>query len=427
VPVLVLGLGQNGLASIRALGRLGIPVFGIDSDLSQPGAGSRYCRAVACADAKTGGPGLLEKLLELGPTFDQRPVLLPSGDLNLQVISEARELLAPHYRVSLPTPEVVRRALDKRSFYEFAIANDLPIPRTILLHAQPDIESIAREIEYPCIVKPFQPTAAWRRTFDTRLFVVQSREELLPLYERVFAVHPELMLQEYMSGPDSHLYFGMTYLDRDRQPMAVWTGRKLRMYPARFGTASFAESRFDPWIAENTVSILQSLGVTGYGSIEFKRDQRDGRFRIVEATVGRTWFPHGLVTASGVNLPHLWYRDALDLPVEPIGGDFVEGLKWIHEDRDLRTVLLYFMPSGDLTIGSWLASYRGRRTYAYAAWDDPLPFLRAMRDLAGAGLRRARRRLRGTANASVLDRGSREAKPFDLRKLCAEARGALLH
>jgi hypothetical protein len=45
---------------------------------------------------------------------------------------------------------------------------------------------------------------------------------------------------------------------------------------------------------------------------------------MTETTIGRTWFPHGLGTASGVNLLYVWYRDAIGLPPLP-SPDFVEG------------------------------------------------------------------------------------------------------
>lgn len=290
IPALVLGLGQNGLATVRALGRLGIRVFGVDADLSQLGARSRYCSAIECPDFKAAGPGLLQLLEDLGRQFAERPVLFPSGDLNLSLVSDERERLARWYRLSLSRREVVRRALDKRAFYEFAMRHALPIPRTFFLDGTHDPEAVADEIEYPCIVKPFRPTAAWRRRFDTRLFICGSREELLAIHSRLVTVHREILVQEYMTGSDCELYFGMTYLGREQQPLALWTGRKLRMYPVRFGTATFAESRHEPWIAEQTVAILRRLGVRGYGTIEFKRDQRDGQFKMTEATIGRTWF-----------------------------------------------------------------------------------------------------------------------------------------
>ena len=110
------------------------------------------------------------------------------------------------------------------------------------------------------------------------------------------------------------------------------------------------------------------MGHRGYGVVEFKRDRRDNQFKITEVTGGRTWFPHSLVTCSGINLPLIWYRDALGLPVET-PRSYREGIKWIHEERDLKTVMLYFLPERELSVWSWLASYRGRLNGAEVIFD----------------------------------------------------------
>ncbi len=65
-PAIGLGLGQNGLASCRALGRVGVPVIGIDDDLEQPGAQTKYCHKVHCPGFTAGGDCLIEKLAEIG-------------------------------------------------------------------------------------------------------------------------------------------------------------------------------------------------------------------------------------------------------------------------------------------------------------------------------------------------------------------------
>src|SRR5262249_43329764 len=62
-PAVVLGLGQNGLATVRALARMGVPVIGIDSDLEQPGAHTRYARKVHCPGFATEGPELADHLM----------------------------------------------------------------------------------------------------------------------------------------------------------------------------------------------------------------------------------------------------------------------------------------------------------------------------------------------------------------------------
>lgn len=412
-PAIVLGLGQNGLATARALGRLGIPVVGIDTDLTQPSAQTRYCHKIQCDDFVSGGPGLVDTLIALGRRLDGKGVLFPSGDLNVSVVSENRERLEPYFHYALPAKEVLRVFLNKKAFYKLAMDRGFPIPRTYFSEDVGDIRSVARELAYPCLIKPFQPNATWRRTFDTRLFLAGSPENLIALYDCIHPVHQDLVIQEYMPGADSELYWGVTYLDERGDPLAVWTGRKLRMYPRGFGTATLAESRHEPWVAQEAVAVLQAMGHRGYGVVEFKRDRRDGRFKITEATGGRTWFPHGLVTRSGMNLPHLMYRHLLGEPVERQTA-FEDGIKWIHEERDLKTVSLYFLPEHKLTYWSWLRSYGGKRTYAYAAWDDPRVILTAMGRVARAGMTRIRRRLSVADPERVRNTGKKPREIEDL-------------
>lgn len=391
-PAIVLGLGQNGLATCRALGRVGVPVIGIDTDLSQPGAQTRYATKIQCDDFVKGGRGLIETLQDIGRSLGgHKGVLMPSGDLNVQMISQHREELDEWFLYRLPSKEVLELFMDKKSFYKIAMERDYPLPRTWFTDEEHDIDQIVRDIEYPCLIKPFQPTAVWRDTFDTRLFLADSADMLRSLYDLIFPVHQDLIIQEYMPGDDSQVVWGVTYLDANQEPLAIWSGRKLRMYPRGFGTATLAESLHQPWVANEAVRILQGVGHVGYGVVEFKKDRRDGSYKMTEATGGRTWFPHGLVTRSGINLPNIWYRDVLGLPVAR-QTSFEEGIKWIHEERDLKTVSLYFLPEKRLTPWSWLRSYRGKRTYAYAAWDDPGPLLNSLSRILDAGLGRLRRR-----------------------------------
>lgn len=391
-PAIVLGLGQNGLGTVRALGRVGIPVIGLDADLAQPSAQTRYCTKIYSREFTHGGAGLLEDLIHLGKTLNQKGVLFPSGDLNVSLISEEREKLEPYFHMSLPSKEVLRLFLNKKAFYKLAMESGFPLPRTYFTEGKANINDILHDLSYPCLIKPFQPTAAWRKTFDTRLFLADSAETLKSLFDCIYPVHQDLIIQEYMPGDDGQLYWGVTYLDATGKPLAVWTGRKLRQYPRGFGTATLAESVREPWIAETAVSILQAMGHRGYGVVEFKRDRRDGKFKITEPTGGRTWFPHSLVTHSGINLPLVWYKDVLGQTVQP-QTVFTEGVKWIHEERDLKTVTLYFLPEKKLTLWSWLTSYKGKRVYAYAAWDDPKPFLSSLFRIAEAGYKRVKRRL----------------------------------
>jgi predicted ATP-grasp superfamily ATP-dependent carboligase len=410
-PAVVLGLGQNGLAAVRALARVGVPVIAVDSDLDQPGAHTRYARKLRCPGFATEGPALADQLMALAAELGRKAVLFPTGDINLTVVSEHRERLAEGFVLSLPSREVLHRILDKKAFYRFAQEHGLPIAETWFVEDAAHVRRLAGAIRYPSLIKPYQPNAAWRQAFDTRLFVANSAAQLIALYERLAAVHRDLLVQEYIPGGDGDLCWGVTFLAADGEPAAVWTGRKLRQYPRGFGTATLAESRWLPEVAAATLGTLRSLGHAGYGVVEFKRDARDGVLRITEVTGGRTWFPHGLVTRSGINLPYIWYCDVLGLPSPTAGRarGFEEGIRWIHEERDLKTVVLYFLGRDGFGVRDWLRSYRGRRTYAYAAWDDPGPSLASARRVLSAGLARLRRRLLGRPRA-----GTRPTSYLDL-------------
>jgi len=231
-----------------------------------------------------------------------------------------------------------------------------------------------------------------------KLYEVHSAAEMRARFDELSPICPEILVQELIPGPDTQLVFSLTYIDATGEPVAMFTGRKLRQYRPRFGTSSMAQSEWNPAVASTTIDILRAMEYRGYGSVEFKQDPRDGRLRAIEVTA-RTWYPHGLATRCGINLPYVAYADALGLPV-PISHGFDDGVKWIDEERDMRSAL-ESIKAGNLTVGAWLGSYRGRRTYALAAVDDPAPILALARRTAASGLRTVWRRCTGRRPAAA--------------------------
>lgn len=375
-PAIVLGLGQNGLATVRALARQGVPVLGVEENLQQPSARTRLCQKIVCADFR--GDGLLPCLVALGQQLSTKGVLFPSGDLNLQVVSEHRDVLQDYYTFSLPEKAVIRLLLNKQEFYRVATQLGFSVPQTYFPQNEEEVNALSKELRFPCILKPFQPSAAWRQQFpDTKLIEVASAEGLRRIYPMLRRIHADLLIQERIPGPDSALAFSLVYFDGERV-LGMFTGRKLRQFPLQYGTSCVTESYWNPEIIEETVRLMKALGYQGYGSVEFKWDPRDQRFKIIEFTP-RTWFPHGISAACGVNLPYLMYRHLLGFPVEE-RFSFVEGVKWIHEERELRAIVSLWR-QGKLKLREILSSYQGQRTYALAAFDDPLPILAFLGEL----------------------------------------------
>ena len=65
-----------------------------------------------------------------------------------------------------------------------------------------------------------------------------------------------------------------------------------------------------------------------------------------------------------------------------------------------------------LGVGDWMRSYRGRRTYAYAAWDDPGPIMMSIRRVLRTGMRRFTRNKKTPTGAT--SKGKRPTNWFDL-------------
>lgn len=90
-PVLVLGTKTHGsLGIIRSLGRLGVPVYGVDSDPRGPAAYSRYLRHRFVFDlAASSSAETVDYLLEVGKTIGSRTVLIPTWDETSLLVADA--------------------------------------------------------------------------------------------------------------------------------------------------------------------------------------------------------------------------------------------------------------------------------------------------------------------------------------------------
>ena len=70
-------------------------------------------------------------------------------------------------------------------------------------------------------------------------------------------------------------------------------------------------------MVDSGLRLLKALGFHGISQVEFKRDPRDGRYKLMEVNP-RLWQWHGLAAACGVDLPLIAYRDLTGEQVEHV-------------------------------------------------------------------------------------------------------------
>jgi predicted ATP-grasp superfamily ATP-dependent carboligase len=87
-----------------------------------------------------------------------------------------------------------------------------------------------------------------------------------------------------------------------------------------------AEARWVPELADAAVALLLALEFHGIAQVEFKRDPRDGTFKLIEVNP-RLWEWHGLAAACGVDFPRIAYLDSVGRPPPPARMDG-DGRRW---------------------------------------------------------------------------------------------------
>jgi D-aspartate ligase len=230
-----------------------------------------------------------------------------------------------------------------------------------------DLERAAAEIGFPAIFKPCE-SLAFKERFGRQVLEMDSMEALRETYERVSDCGT-LLLQEIVPGGDDELYTLGSYLDAQSRPLAVFTGRKLRQHPRRFGVCRIGESVWVPDLADAGLRLLRELRFHGVSQVEFKRDPRDGSYRLMEVNA-RHWSWHSLAATCGVNLSYAAYCDVTGRPfVAPRQKD---GVRWVMIVRDAFDSA-HEIRRGELSAREWLTSLRGTRIDGFLSLRDPVP------------------------------------------------------
>lgn len=370
----VLGLddGLTGIQSARVLARRGVPVVALAGDDRHPYARTRVCERIVQATTKD--DSLVATLLALGPSFDEKPVLFPCQDSNVEIVSRHRGELSAFYHIVLPPASVIDVLMDKARFHQFALDHGFRVPETTVLASRADAVAAAGRLPYPCILKPTIRTPAWNKATVIKAFVVESGDELVRLYDEYHSLAGKLLVQELIPGPDTEHYTCNVYFGDAGEPALTHVSRKLRQWPIRTGQGSASVSCDDEAIRDLAVRFFSTLEFRGLGYLEIKRHAETGEEVLIEPNVGRPTGRSAAADRAGTELLHTLYCDAVGRDRPPVTDRHPEPTVWIFLRQDVRAALA-MRRQGELDLRQWFRSMRGHRVYAL--WDhrDPLPFV----------------------------------------------------
>jgi predicted ATP-grasp superfamily ATP-dependent carboligase len=371
---IVVGIDLNGLGVIRALGGVGVRVLALDTDLSKPTAATRFAQKKRIGAVS--GPELVAELLSLRSQFDSNPVLLLTQEASVATVSAARDQLSGAYRFTMPSPALMDGLLNKISFQKLAERHNYPIPRALRLFDGASFEQLGT-LRYPCIVKPTGKHPEYGKHF-AKAYKAFAADEVLRLWSAMREIVDDVIVQEWIEGADSDVYFCLQYRPPSGGPNVSFVGRKTCQWPPQVGgTASCMPA---PEVADEltdmTDGFFAAVGFVGVGSMEYKRDPRDGKFYMVEPTVGRTDYQEEIASLNGVNIPLAIFRGELGLSM-PTSTKAPSARAWRDPFGHARALQAGALdPLQVLCPGIRICD-------AYRRFDDPMPYV----SLKWAGVR----------------------------------------
>ncbi len=296
------GENRAALAVTRSLGRKGCRVV-VGGRAKSISSASKYCaKAYNLPSPMMDEQQYLHSVLSL--VHDENiGVVFPMTEPTVHILSKNRHEFPKGVLIAAPEWDKIMIAYNKVEVFRLAEDLGVRIPSTIFINDREDF--IAKEHQctnFPVVVKPGMSRIHTGAGFIAAgVSYANSPEELRACYEHSDALNYPSMIQEKIIGPGTGLF---TLFDRDRH-LALFSHRRLREKPPSGGVSVVSESvPLDPEMVDASARLLSSIGWKGVAMVEFKRDLRDGRPKLMEIN-GRFWGSLQLAISCGVDFPAL--------------------------------------------------------------------------------------------------------------------------
>ncbi|MEU0933968.1 ATP-grasp domain-containing protein [Embleya sp. NPDC005971] len=388
VPALLFKIGryplhQGSVGAVRSLGRAGVAVHAVVEDAYTPTALPRHLsrRHVWPTTGLEDPAALLERLLRIGRGLPARAVLVPTDDEAALLAAGAQDRLAECFLLPEVEPDLPAGLAGKRGLYRRCLAHGVPAPDTRFPVDREQLVTDAAELGYPVVVKNLAPWARLRAPVVAGTTLVSDEGTLLALVDAPRSV----LLQTYLPREAAQDWIVHLYTAPDGRCAPVFTGLKLRSWPAHAGVTTYARALANPGLARRSARLCRAIGYRGPADLDWRLDLRDGRYKLVDFNprVGAQF--RMFETDRGLDVVRALHLDLTGRAI-PAGGQR-EGRRYVAEHLDVAAWLAYRGRAGAARPPG-CPPVRGGVEPAWLAWDDPLPAAAVAVRALGAALRR---------------------------------------
>lgn len=387
-PLRAIVLGVSGhpraVAAVRSLGRAGVPVIGVRTEIVDQDCHSRYVSRTFVVNPTENE--LLPFLESLGQNGGG--VLFAVYDKYLILVSKHADSLSKHFTLTMPPWEILSRAMDHARLYEIARQVGLNTPVFFKPRDEADVGRIATRLDFAnheYLLKTIPGVGAAELSSGRATKVAGSdpatvHANCLEIFSRL-GEFP--LIAEVVPG-EANQCLGVTMVvDQNHTPVLAYCAQRLKLqlysrggfiHPYELGSNVYCESVYDEEAIEAAARLVRALGYYGLVTVEFRRDPRDQKLILIKADP-RVIRPTSLSTALGMDTPSALYRLFAYGKVE-VPRSYPQGVGWLWEtalletlwnNRDHRSFVQELLAVG--------RNVRRIKAFAYFSLWDPLPFL----------------------------------------------------
>lgn len=374
---LVLGGDVNGLGVVRSIGRLGVQSAVISTlEPSDHIAHSKYVQTAIAVSKTADDATLLGALAKVSQQLiNKQLVIIPTADRYSEFLSRNQEILKEQYLFNCASSELYDTFLDKWKTDEICKTNRLTTPRTICPGSTTELEQQLETFRFPVIIKP-------RYTFDDdfpgKNAQCDNKSAVLSFFAN-YDVIAKSIIQEIIPSGDGDIFVLASYSDRHGKVVAMYSGRKLRQFLPDYGATCFGISERQPRLERMTTKFLNSIGYRGFAMIEYARDRTTAQDYFLELNTRTSW-TNQLFADSGIDLSQIGFLDITEFSENTQKKSYPQrdGVIWLDFRRDLASMRIK-KKRGEISILSWLLSICRARSFAFWDYNDPRPFIAAIR------------------------------------------------
>ena len=282
---------RMALAPIRELAKRGYGIIVVDfedvPDKERLGNYSRYIKSKLSVHETE--EKFVEDIKEICKA--ERNILLPVNRKSLTKVIENSVELSKCCDFLVPTQKALELADDKNTICQIAKKVGVPVPRTTSLEEHKDIDEMAKNVNYPCIIKYRNGEAMGKKPKD-RYKIVNTEEEFVKAYTEMNKIDKNPIASDYIKGHDLGI---AVVVNEEHKIVDFICYESYREYPIEGGPTCYLKTIFSRKLLIYASRLLEEIKFTGIAMLDFRGTVEEPYFLEINP---RVWGSANVVDVS---------------------------------------------------------------------------------------------------------------------------------